>query len=300
MHRNSDSLPAVTALSPLFKKGLFLFVLGLAAGLALAETGTEGGSNGAGGVPLWEAGAFAGGLSAPAYPASEDRSRNALVLPFFIYRGEILHADQSGVGAHLVEQEKFALEMDFSGSPPVGSDSIPLRQGMPDLAPLLEVGPRVKLQIARPAPGHSVYAEFPLRYVIEVRSGLQTQGFTMAPKIHYEYRPSAEWNLRGGAGFYYGDQKLNQYFFGVPAEFATATRPEFLARGGLISTRLSLDLSFSASRDVRIYAYVRHENYMVSANRDSPLFAQSSANTLGVAMTWTLGRSDTLVRRSSN
>lgn len=245
-----------------------------------------------GAPPLWEIGAFAGAMASPAYPASADRSQNAIVLPFFIYRGEILRADQSGIGARLLHTDRYTVDVGVSGSLPASSNGIALRHDMPDLSTLVEVGPRIKYDVADIAPGQRIYVEVPLRAVLELHSGIQSQGYAIEPKIHYEIHRHADWNFRASAGAYYGDQQLNQYFYGVPAFYATTDRPAYEAQAGWISTRVSLDLSKHLGPDLRVFAYVRHDDYTVSSNRSSPLFAQSSGNTFGMALTWTLGHSE--------
>src|SRR3990167_666880 len=74
------------------------------------------------GLPLWELGVFAGGLSSPAYPASTERSTRALVLPTFIYRGEVFRSDRGGVGARLLRTEDTELDLGFAASLPASSD----------------------------------------------------------------------------------------------------------------------------------------------------------------------------------
>ncbi len=57
-------------------------------------------------LPLWEVGAFAGGVSTPAYPAASERATRVLALPFFIYRGGLLRPDLGGQGARVINTEK--------------------------------------------------------------------------------------------------------------------------------------------------------------------------------------------------
>ena len=65
-------------------------------------------------LPLWEAGAFVGAISTPAYPASSDRSDRLLALPYIMYRGDVLRIDRSTVGARVVHSEDFELDDGFS------------------------------------------------------------------------------------------------------------------------------------------------------------------------------------------
>ena len=106
----------------------------------------------AAGLPLWEIGAFAGSLSAPAYPASAERFTRNLVLPYVIYRGDVLRADREGVGARLELGPGYQFDFGASGSFAASSADVAARQDMPDLGTLVEVGPRLRITLARP--GH--------------------------------------------------------------------------------------------------------------------------------------------------
>nr|WP_315480377.1 MipA/OmpV family protein [uncultured Rhodoferax sp.] len=246
------------------------------------------------GLPLWELGVFAGALSSPAYPASSERSTRALVLPTLIYRGEVFRSDRGGVGARLLRTEDTELDIGFAASLPASSQDIPARQGMADLGTLVEFGPRLKGTLARPSAGSRVRYELPLRTVLEINNGVRTQGFALEPEISYEMRDvGAGWRMSTSASLVLGDSRLNQYFYGVPADLATAQRPAYTAQAGLIATRLTVNASRSLGPDVRVFAYVRAESYAGSANAASPLYQQSTGTSAGLGLNWTLGRSAT-------
>jgi outer membrane scaffolding protein for murein synthesis (MipA/OmpV family) len=244
-------------------------------------------------LPLWEVGAFGGGLSTPAYPGSVDRTARALLVPFFIYRGEVFRADRSGIGARVVHQRNYEFDIGFSVALPANSDVVQARSGMPDLGTLLEFGPRAKFTLARPAPGSELVLELPLRMVLELRGGVRDRGVAFEPALTYDIRDiGAGWSLGTSAGLMLGDQRLNQHFYGVEPAYATATRPQYDAQAGLISTRFSLNTSKAFNKDVRFGGYVRYESYQGAANLNSPLHLASQGTSVGVGITWTLGRSD--------
>lgn len=107
-------------------------------------------------LPLWEVGLIGAIASTPAYPASDQRSQRSLVLPYVIYRGEILRADQSGVGARLFYNDAVELDVGFALSLPARSDDVPARSGMPDLGALIEFGPRLKFNLSNPSANSSM------------------------------------------------------------------------------------------------------------------------------------------------
>ena len=249
-------------------------------------------------LPLWEYGVFAGGLSSPAYPASNQQVQRGLVLPFLVYRGTVLRADRNGVGARMLQTERVELDVGFSGALPASSNDVALRQGMPDLGTLLEFGPRAKVRLAQPAPGQRLSLELPLRAVLEFNGGVRQVGYAMEPKLAYEWGMSQDWRLKGALSAVLGDQSLNQYFFGVSQAYATPNRPAFDAQPGLIATRLTLDGSTHLTPDLNLFAYARYDLHQGSANQGSPLFAQDHGSTVGLGLSWTLGRSQARAQTS--
>lgn len=242
--------------------------------------------------PLWEAGVFAGGFSTPAYPASSDRAGRALVLPYVIYRGDVLRIDRSTVGARFLHSEDFEVDVGFAASLPASSADVQARSGMDDLGTLIEFGPRIRGTLAHLGPGRRIRLDLPLRTVLEVNNGIRSQGFAIEPEVTYEVRDFADgWRLSTGLSLVLGDSRLQQYFYGVPATYATSMRPAYEAQAGLLATRLSVSTAKSITPDVRVFAYVRHESYEGAANRASPLFLQSTGTSAGLGLTWTFARS---------
>ena len=248
------------------------------------------------GLPLWEVGGFAGSLSTPAYPASAERLSRNLVLPYFIYRGERLSVDRDGIDARLRLSPDYELDLGVSGSFPASSNDIAVRQGMPDLGTLLEFGPRLKVKLPSPGSGLRLGLDLPLREVFEVSGGTRSQGLVFEPTLALDMNNvGGGWSLTAKAGLTWGDQQVNQYFYGVAPAYATALRPAFEAQSGLMSARASLGASKSLSTDVRVFGYARMDYYGLSANTASPLHLQNSSPSLGLGLTWTLGRSEARV-----
>jgi outer membrane scaffolding protein for murein synthesis (MipA/OmpV family) len=243
-------------------------------------------------LPLWELGAFGGAASTPAYPGADDRSTRALVLPFLIYRGKVLRADRSGVGARLINTERVELDIGFALSLPARSNDVAARAGMPDLNSLLEFGPRLKVLLAEPTPTSRVRLELPLRAPVELRSGLRRQGLVFEPRVAYETGDTAGlWQADANLGAVFGNARLHQYFYEVAPQYATAARPAYHASGGLMMTRLGVSLSRRLSPDWRVFGFTRYDNYSHAANRDSPLFRQNSGLSVGAGFTWVARRS---------
>jgi outer membrane scaffolding protein for murein synthesis (MipA/OmpV family) len=243
-------------------------------------------------LPLWEVGLFGGAASTPAYPGSEDRSTRALVLPMVIYRGKVLRADRSGIGARLINTERVELDLGFALSLPARSDDVAVRAGMPDLRSLLEFGPRLKVLLAEPTATSRVRLELPLRVPVELKSGFKRQGLVFEPRVVFEAGDgTGKWQADANVGAVFGNARLHQYFYGVEPQYATATRPAYEASGGLLMTRLGLSLSRRLSPDWRVFGFTRYDNYSHASNRESPLFLRNSGLSVGAGFTWTIHRS---------
>jgi outer membrane protein len=249
-------------------------------------------------LPLWELGVFGGGAVTPAYPGSAERSSRALALPFLLYRGDVVRVDQQGIGARLVRSDRVELDVGLAASFPARSTDVPARAGMPNIGTLLEVGPRVKITLARPAPNSRIRLDLPLRAVVEARGGWRSQGFTFEPKVMYEASgPQEHWTFDTNVGVVFGNRQINRYFYDVQPEFATPERPAYQADPGLMLVRFGVSGSRLLNADLKVYGFARYENYASAANRNSPLMQRSSGASAGIAFAWTFARSSEPARR---
>ena len=242
-------------------------------------------------LPLWEAGIFGGTAVTPAYPGASERSTRSLALPYLIYRGKVLRADRSGVGARLLDTERVEFDVGFALSLPARSSDVPARRGMPDLGTLVEFGPRLKIKLAEPTQHSRLGLELPLRAVIEARGGLRRQGATFEPRLAYRLQDEGgAWHLDASLGAVLGNAAINDYFYGVAPTLATPQRPSYAAKSGLMLTRLGLGGSYLLQRDWRAFAFLRYDNYTGAANHASPLLRQNSGTSAGIGLLWTWRR----------
>jgi outer membrane protein len=243
-------------------------------------------------LPLWEAGVAAAVFSTPAYPGASDRSNRFLPVPFILYRGRILRADQDGVGARLVDNDRVEFDVGFAGALPAHSRDVDARRGMPDLGTLLEFGPRVKVKFADLGEAGRLRFELPLRAVIEARGGLHHQGWTTEPRLVWERAfERGLYTMSAQIGAVFGDRRIHGYFYDVAPRYATPDRPAYRADAGLVLVRTGLSGSFRLNPDLRAFTFARLDSYAGSANRDSPLFRKNTGVSVGGGFAWTLARS---------
>ncbi|MGZ3184481.1 MAG: MipA/OmpV family protein [Telluria sp.] len=243
-------------------------------------------------LPLWEAGVAAGAVSTPAYPGSSDRSTLGLALPYLIYRGKVFRSDQSGIGARLVDDDRFEFDIGFAASLPARADDVPARGGMPNLGTLGEFGPRVRITLARPDAHTRLRFDLPVRTVIEARGGFHRRGWVTEPRLLWEIHTADErWTADLHVAAAFGDRAINGYFYDVAPQYATSERPAYTARAGLLETRLGASAAYAVSRDVRVFGYTRLEYFGASPNRSSALYRRDTGLAAGIGVIWIVGRS---------
>lgn len=244
-------------------------------------------------LPLWEAGVFAAGASQPAYPGADEHTRRALPLPYLIWRGPVLRADQGAVALRALRTPRFELNVGFGGSLGSSSDDVDARRGMSDLGTLVEAGPRLVWNLVEPGPGGPAPWRFdlPLRAVLDASDGLRHRGWALAPELVHERRLAGGWNAGLRFGPLIGDRRLADTFYGVDARDATPAREAYDARAGLVAWRLGLSLSRPLGDDLRLFAFTRLESVAGAANRASPLVRRDHGVAAGIGLAWTLARS---------
>jgi MipA family protein len=254
----------------------------------------------AGQFPLWEAGVGVSALRLPDYRGS-DQSRNYLLpLPYFVYRGKALQIDRRGATGVLFKSGSFETDISLALTNPVNSSSNRAREGMPNLRPAIEVGPRIRyLIIDDPRGDFDLRFEMPLRAAIAVSGFFQTSsiGLTLSPLLSADWRhvgPDRAWSIGVSGGPFFGDAAYHNYYYGVNPEFAMGDRPVYRASAGYGGTQLTL----GGSRRYGKYwfgAFVRYYDLHGAVYADSPLVRQRSSLQAGLALSYVFATSDQMV-----
>ena len=245
-------------------------------------------------LPLWEAGAFATTLSQQAYPGASQNINRALVLPFFVYRGKFLRADEGTVGLRAIKTENAEVDVGFGGAFGSNSNDIDARKGMPDLGTLVEFGPRVKWKLGDTPGQGRLRVDLALRGVFDLSDGFKDKGIALEPELIFERAPSQGWRTTASVGLVFGDERLADTFYGVAPAYRRADRPVYSASAGLIASRLSASVTRTVSPNLRIFGFVRLASVEGAANLASPLVRQNTGSTVGLGLTYVLAKSSTL------
>ena len=242
--------------------------------------------------PLWEIGIGAVAASQPAYPGAATNTNRVVALPFFIYRGEVVRAEQGNVGLRAIKTPRYELDIGFSASLGSSANDVPERIGMPDIGTLVEFGPRLKINLGDISQGRSsVRLDLPLRGVFDLSNSFTNRGVSFEPQLSFDVPLPGGW--RGGVGLsaLFGTQKLNETFYTVTAAEALANRPAYTAQAGLLSTRASFGASKKLTPDLRVLGFIRLDSTAGSANSSSSLITRNSGASIGVGLAYTFGRS---------
>ena len=263
-------------------------MLGLAAAGARAEQ-----------LPLWEAGAGAAALSFPAYRGSSERQSWLLPVPYIIYRGEFLQADERRMRGLFYNTDRVEIDVSINGSVPVDSGKNDARRDMPKLDGTLELGPGVNLKLMETDDRKTrMELRLPLRAVVASDfSHVRHVGWMFQPQVNVDIRDplgNPGWKLGLLAGPVYSDQGYNRYFYSVAPAFATAARPAYSASGGYGGVQVIAALS-KRYREFWVGAFVKWDSVHGAAFADSPLVRDKQGVAAGFSIAWILGVSKTKV-----
>jgi MipA family protein len=244
--------------------------------------------------PLWEFGLGIGGLEFPDYRGSDETKVFPVPVPYVVYRGRFLKADRDGVRGRLFDREQAELSLSVNATIPVDSEDNSARRGMPDLKPTIEIGPSFDVHLWRSA-DRDVKLDLimPLRVPITLESSPHSLRWLFAPRLNIDFENfagHAGWEFGAGVGPVFASDKFHQYFYSVPARFATAERPEYRADGGYSGMHLLAAVSKRFPK-YWVGAFLRYDWLGGAEFEDSPLVRRQSYFAGGFGIAWMIGES---------
>lgn len=250
--------------------------------------------------PLWEVGIGGGAIEVPDYPASGERNTVALALPYAIYRGDIIRiGGQGGARAVVVENQKLELDISFGGAFAADSDDNTVREGMPELDYLFEVGPQLIYKIKdysfNGGGNARLAAQLQTRAVFSTDFGhIDARGYVFEPTLRYQQRgvftPDTGFSL--SARMTWATEKLHDYFYQVAPEYETGFRPAYNADGGYLGAEVSAGLAFPVMKNLRGFFGASLQFHHGASNEESPLFEKDITYSMGVGFVWRAYKSD--------
>lgn len=248
--------------------------------------------------PVFELGLGLGVISQNYYPGTKDTRTFAFPAIIPVYRGETLKSDEEGVRAELKKNSRFRLDLSLEFNLGVNSEDVTLREGMPDINNLLQIGPSLQYAFARYDDTRWL-VRLPFRAVVGFGEETEAAGFTFGPDVTYlrEMQFLGDpWRLGLSLGPQFGSSEYHDQYYGVNGEFATATRPAYAADGGLSAYRFLLTFTSKTPRRITSW-FFRAENLSGSVVEDSPLVETDSSFTVGVIYSFLVYKSKRYVDR---
>lgn len=246
--------------------------------------------------PLWEFGVGGGVVDVANYPASGERNFIALAAPYLVYRGDVFRlGGGGGARAVVVEKGNFEIDLSFGGAFSADSEDNSVREGMPELDFLFEVGPQIIYKVkdfSFDGGGNGrLNAKVQTRAVFSTDFGrIDQRGYVLESQLSYQQRgvmlDKTGLNVSFSATF--ASEKLHDYFYQVGDEFVTDNRQAFDAKGGYLGSELSVGFSFPIFENARGFIGGSASFHQGTANEDSPLFEDDVTFSIGAGFVWRL------------
>jgi len=255
--------------------------------------------------PLWELGFGGGLLVQPQYPSSSQTQTRGIVLPYIVYRGDVLRVgDGQSARAVAAESNWYELSMSFDAAFDADSEGNETRQGMPDLDFVFEIGPQLMFRLADFTFSDTSRSE--LQFSLQARAALSTdfgsidhRGYVFEPMLRYRHygflRPDFESTI--SIRPVWATRDLHAYFFDVDPEFATAIRPEYRASAGYYGTGVNFYGTWHINQQARLFLGLQTSFLHGAKNINSPLFEKKFTTGFGAGLIWSFVESKRTVLR---
>lgn len=210
------------------------------------------------------------------YPGAGQGRTRYLAIP--TYKSRFLTIDrQDGVRGDLVEKNRYQLSISFSFMFPTSSENIPVRQGMPDLSWTFQAGPELRIELLDNT-FHTMFLRLPLRFVIntDFYSKFRYLDWNFAPGFRNIFRFGPYGELTTRLEMDIASEAFQDLLYQVDTEYATAQRPYFDAKGGLMEYIVGANYAYYNFFPWTIF--VGANAYFMNNNRniDSPLIVKKT------------------------
>jgi outer membrane scaffolding protein for murein synthesis (MipA/OmpV family) len=252
--------------------------------------------------PLWEAGLGVAGLSVPDYRGSDQQRFYELPLPYLVYRGDFLRLDNKGITGLLFHSERVRLNISADASVPVNSSQDTARRGMPDLNPVVQIGPSIEIGLYRDTNSDRL-----VQFCLPVRAAIATdlsrwneEGFVVNPQLTFDYNNIGRkgWNLGLAVGPLFATEPYHEYYYGVAPRYAVpGFRPAYDARAGYSGSMLILTVTKRLGH-FWFGAFARYDELSDAVFANSPLMRTDQSVMAGIGVAWVFAESKTLVHAS--
>ena len=241
--------------------------------------------------PLWELGLATLGIWSPDYPGASQGKMRYLPIPYGIYRGPFLRADEDGgIRGRFINESRWEVDLSVAAAFPADSSDNDARRDMPDLDWVGEVGPRLKYHVLPKSFKDELTFSLPVHVVFSTDFGrMDGRGYLAAAYLVYRDenfihpRLTAAYSVAG----IYGTRQLNEYFYEVSPQYATSERPAYRAKEGFMGSKIGLGVIYEVSlKKLWVAVGYQGSSYAGTANESSPLMKARWTNAGAMAIIW--------------
>lgn len=232
-----------------------------------------------------ELGLGVGTSISPDYKGSKSYRGYVSPIPYLVYRGPFLRADEDGIRALFLRRDNLEINISLSATFTPDADENQLRRGMPDLDSTLELGPAVNINLSGPDLDEGWMLTLPVRAVVAVDTDrLDHIGWLAEPQALYQNRWK-DWKLSFRVGPTFADNEYHDYYYSVTPEQALADRPAYDAGGGYSGLRSQVTAT-RRKGEFWYGLYVRYYNLKGTSFLDSPLVETHQGADAGLGISW--------------
>lgn len=237
--------------------------------------------------PAMEAGVGTVGQYLADYRGSERYRLYVLPLPYFLYHGEFIKLDRDGLRGEVFNNERIKLNLSVDGSLNGKSDDNKRREGMPELATALEVGPSLNINLTGRSMEEGFAVRLPLRGVLTLdSSGLDYIGYLVNPRLTWRTpNIGGHWRLSINYGVLYGSERYHDYYYSVDKPYAMPGRGPYQAPAGYSGQFLRFAFYKKVNR-WRFALRARYDTLAGVAFADSPLMETRNFASLSFAIAY--------------
>lgn len=227
----------------------------------------------------------------PKYIGSNEQENYILPLPYFYYKSDKVQIDRNAFTGFLWHDKNWYLDISLSGNIPVKSDEVSIRQNMPDIDFVGEIGPAIKYYFSgTPQTEEQLSIAFNTRKAVALDfSNIASVGWHYSTSVHYKktLQPlyHGELKLSTVLNINAADDKFLNYYYGVASQYQTDFRPSYQASSGYSGSSLSVGLTWRTPK-VWIGSFIKYNNIQGSKQQHSPLVNTHNNWSFGVGGAW--------------
>ena len=200
------------------------------------------------------------------------------------YSGKFFKIDEDGLSGKLFGIQDLKLDLSVSGSLPANSDSVGVRQGMPDLDLTGEIGFKFVYKLFEQGVS-KLELELPMRAVLSTDfSNLKYQGLVTNPQLRYSLKyKHLKWTLK--TALYFANKEYHSYYYEVKEKYATSSRPAYQTKSGFSGYRARVGMTYKKG-SWWFGAFASYFDISNAVYRDSPLVETDKALYSGISLAY--------------